>query len=396
MSYAFVFPGQGSQAVGMGKALAEAYPAARDAFAEADEALHLPISRLCFEGPEEELRLTENTQPAILAVSTAAHRALSAEIPHLAPAFVAGHSLGEYSALVAAGSLAFADALRAVRERGRAMQEAVPPGRGAMAALLGMARGRVEQICRDASASSADAASASSADAASASSADAASAGSADAASAGSADAASTGSTGSPQAGSTSEVLSLSKGSPQAGSTSEVLSLSKGSPQAGSRLVVPANYNSPGQVVIAGTREGVDRALALFRERGGKRAVELPVSAPFHTALMEPAARRMAEVLRDIRVDTPKIPLINNADARALVEKDQIVPSLVRQVVSPVRWEESVEAMSRAGVTAYLELGPGRVLAGLIGRIDQGAAAASFAEPADLTYALSLIGGKTG
>jgi [acyl-carrier-protein] S-malonyltransferase len=311
---ALVFPGQGSQSVGMGKALAESYPAAREAFAEADEALRFPLSRLCFEGSEEDLRLTENTQPAILAVSVAAYRALAAQISHLAPAFMAGHSLGEYSALVASGSLAFADALRAVRERGLAMQAAVPHGAGAMAALLGMARSRVEQICQEASAGSGG-------------------------------------------------------------------------------LVVPANYNAPGQVVIASARAGVDRALALFRERGGKRALELPVSAPFHTALMEPAARRMAEVLRDIRVDTPKTPLINNADARVLAGREEIVPSLVRGVVSPVRWEESVEAMARAGVTAYIELGPGRVLAGLARRICHGAAAASFGEPADLPAVMSIIGG---
>src|SRR5512138_2595946 len=265
----------------MGKALADAFPAARLAFEEADDALRFRLSDLCFTGPEEAQRLTANTQPAILAVSVAAFRVLAGEIP-LAPAFVAGHSLGEYSALVAAGSLAFADALRAVRERGRAMQAAVPPGDGAMAALLGLEREAVEELCREAASS-------------------------------------------------------------------------------GAGLVVPANYNSPGQIVIAGTRGGVGRAMALFRERGGKRALELPVSAPFHCALMEPAARRMEEVLREIRVDTLEIPLINNADARALTGAGEIVPSLVRQVVSPVRWDESVQLMSREGVTAYLELGPGRV-----------------------------------
>jgi [acyl-carrier-protein] S-malonyltransferase len=312
VSYALIFPGQGSQAVGMGKGLAEAFPAARAAFEEADEALGFSLSRLCFLGPEEAQRLTENTQPAILAVSVAAFRALSAEAP-LAPAFVAGHSLGEYSALVAAGSLAFADALRAVRERGRAMQEAVPAGEGAMAALLGSDREQVEQICREASASG---------------------------------------------------------------------------------LVVPANYNSPGQIVIAGAKAGVARAMALFKDRGGKRALELPVSAPFHCALMEPAARRMEKLLRDIRVDTPKTPLINNADALALTGSGEIVPSLVRQVTSPVRWEESVRLMARGGVKAFLELGPGGVLAGLVRRIDKEAVAHSFGEPADLPAALSLIGGK--
>ncbi len=309
--HALVFPGQGSQSVGMGKALADAFPAARLAFEEADDALRFRLSALCFSGPEEAQRLTENTQPAILAVSVAAHRALAGEVA-LAPAFVAGHSLGEYSALVAAGSLAFPDALRAVRERGRAMQEAVPAGEGAMAALLGMEREAVEAVCRDA---------------------------------------------------------------------------------APCGIVVPANYNSPGQVVIAGTRAGVDRALALFRERGGKKAVELPVSAPFHSPLMEPAARRMAEVLASLSVDTPKTVLINNADARTLDKGEEIVPSLVRQVTAPVRWEDSVLLMRERGVRAYIEVGPGRVLASLVKRIDRDAAAASFGEPGDLGGVAALLGG---
>ncbi|MDT8366152.1 MAG: ACP S-malonyltransferase [bacterium] len=310
MTLALVFPGQGSQYVGMGKDLAQWSAAAKDTFLEADEALGFSLGRLCFEGPEEDLRLTENTQPAILTVSVAAWRALGAEID-LAPACVAGHSLGEYSALVAAGSIGFTDAAKAVRERGRAMQEAVPAGEGAMAALLGMDRDQIINICDAVSSDSV--------------------------------------------------------------------------------VVAAANYNAPGQIVIAGHRAGVLGAIDLFKERGGKRAVELPVSAPFHCALMEPAARRMEKVLKDIRIDSPKTLLINNAEAVAIKEGTQVVPSLVRQVTSPVLWEDSVNAMVERGVTAFLELGPGKVLAGLIKRIDKQVAAASFGAPEDLGSTVEFL-----
>jgi len=303
MSYALVFPGQGSQHVGMGKDLAQWSNTARETFLEADDALGFGLTQLCFEGPEEDLRLTENTQPAILTASVAAFRALGTEVD-LKPAFVAGHSLGEYSALVAAGSIAFPDAVKVVRERGRAMQRAVSAGEGAMAALLGMEREQVIDICDTVSSKS--------------------------------------------------------------------------------TLVAAANYNAPGQVVIAGHKDGVRQAIELYRERGGKRAVELPVSAPFHCALMEPAARRMEEVLRDIRIDSPNTVLINNAEAMAIREGSSVAPSLVRQVTSPVLWEDSVKVMMEQGVKAFIEVGPGKVLAGLIKRIDKGAAAASFGAPDDL------------
>lgn len=303
MTYALVFPGQGSQYVGMGKELAQWSKAAGDTFAEADEALGFDLSRLCFAGPEEDLRLTENTQPAILTASVAAWRALGSEVD-LEPACVAGHSLGEYSALVAAGSIAFSDAVMVVRERGRAMQEAVPADEGAMAALLGMGREEIIDICDTISSES--------------------------------------------------------------------------------MVVAAANYNAPGQIVIAGHRAGVLGAIDLYKERGGKRAVQLPVSAPFHCGLMEPAARRMEEVLRDIRIDSPKTVLINNAEAVAVDEGSLVAPSLVRQVTSPVLWEDSVNVMTERGVTAFIELGPGKVLAGLIKRIDKQAAALSFGGPGDL------------
>lgn len=310
MSYALVFPGQGSQHVGMGRELVQWSAAARETFEEADEALGFGLGRMCFEGPEEDLRLTENTQPAILTTSVAAFRALGEQRP-INPACVAGHSLGEYSALVAAGSLSFGDAVVAVRERGRAMQAAVPAGEGSMAALLGMEREQILGICDEVT-------------------------------------------------------------------------------RSGS-LVAAANFNAPGQIVVAGYRAGVLAAIELYRDNGGKRAVELPVSAPFHCALMQPAADRMEEVLGDIRIDSPKTVLINNAEALPVAEAAGIAPSLVRQVTSPVLWEDSVKFMIGEGVTAFLELGPGKVLSGLVKRIDREPAAASFGAPVDLESAIACL-----
>ncbi len=312
MTYALIFPGQGSQHVGMGKELYQFSEAAREIFLEADKALGFDLSGLCFQGPEEDLRLTENTQPAILTVSVAAWRSLSSELD-LAPECVAGHSLGEYTALVAAGSMDFSDAVVAVRERGRAMQEAVPAGEGAMAALLGMDREKITDICETVSSHS--------------------------------------------------------------------------------TLVTAANYNAPGQIVIAGHRTGVLAAIDLYKERGGKRAVELPVSAPFHCPLMEPAARRMEDVLQDIRIDRPNTVLINNAEATAVEDSAQVIPSLVRQVTSPVLWEDSVTNMVQRGVTAFIELGPGKVLAGLVKRIDKIVTAVSYGTPDDLQPVIQCLEG---
>jgi [acyl-carrier-protein] S-malonyltransferase len=286
----FVFPGQGAQYAGMGRDLAENFPVARETFDEANDALGFDLARLCFEGPEEDLKLTANTQPAILTVSVAALRALQAETG-LEPSCTAGHSLGEYSALVCAGGLSFADAVRIVRQRGLFMQEAVPVGQGAMAAVMGLEGEALEALCREA---------------------------------------------------------------------------------AQGEIVAPANYNSPGQVVIAGHAGAVDRAIALSKEQGAKRALLLPVSAPFHCALMQPAGERLQGVLDAVSVHPLRIPVVTNVEAAPNHDAGRIKDLLVKQVSAPVRWDASVEAMAAMGVERFIEIGPGKVLAGLIKRIAKG------------------------
>jgi [acyl-carrier-protein] S-malonyltransferase len=306
---AFIFPGQGSQHPGMGRDLAEKFPAARQVFEEVDEALGFPLSELCFNGPAEQLQLTENTQPAILTVSIAALRAMQSEgFPRAE--FVAGHSLGEYSALVAAGALSLGDAIRTVRARGRYMQAAVPVGAGAMAAILGADLETVNAGCEQAS---------------------------------------------------EGEVCSA------------------------------ANINTPSQVVIAGAAGAIDRAIVILKERGAKRAMKLNVSAPFHCAMMKPAQDRLAADLNTIQFSGSEMPLVTNVDARAVTSADLLRDSLVRQVSQPVRWLESVEFLISQGVKTFIEIGPGKVLSGLVRQIDRSVQCVNVEDEASLRAAREAI-----
>lgn len=307
---AFIFPGQGSQYAGMGKDLAEKFPAARQVFEEADAALGFALSEICFNGPAEALQLTENTQPAILATSIAALRAMEAE-GFAAPDFVAGHSLGEYSALVAAGSLSLTDAVRTVRARGRYMQEAVPVNTGAMAAILGADVDVVVMACEEAS---------------------------------------------------RGQVCSA------------------------------ANFNSPGQVVIAGDTDAIDRAIVLLKERGAKRAIRLKVSAPFHCALMEPALERLAVDLHKISFQDLQAPLVTNVDADVVRSGADAREALIRQVTRPVRWLESVEFLTDHGVQSFVEIGPGKVLSGLVRQINRNLSCVNIEDEASLRAAGEALG----
>jgi [acyl-carrier-protein] S-malonyltransferase len=306
MKRALVFPGQGSQMPGMGRALAEAFPAARFLFHEIDDALSQHLSRLMFEGPESELMLTENAQPALLAVSLAAMRVLAGEagfdIAQQA-AYVAGHSLGEYSALAAAGALTAPEAARLVKRRGQAMQQAVPVGEGAMAALLGLDIDIAREVAIEA---------------------------------------------------------------------------------AGRQICAVANDNSPGQVVVSGHKDAVERAIALAAERGARRSIMLPVSAPFHCALMFPAAEIMAEALEEASLQPPAVPLVANVTAAPTRDPAEITQLLVEQVTRMVRWRETVLLFAANQVEEVVELGVGRVLAGLVKRIDRELAAVSVGTPAEL------------
>lgn len=305
---AFVFPGQASQYPGMGKELAEKYPVARDVFEEADKALGFSISKMCFEGSEDDLKLTANTQPAILTCSVAVYRVAAEK--GLQPDFVAGHSLGEYSALVAAGSLKFADAVQLVRKRGTYMQEAVPAGEGAMAAILGLSPAVVADACKRA---------------------------------------------------------------------------------AEGEICSPANLNSPEQTVISGHAGAVKRAVEIASQLGAKRAVVLPVSAPFHCALMTPAQEKLAKDLAKTEFADLKFPLVTNVDADSITKGDEARNALERQVTAPVRWEDSVRDLIEEGVNTFVEVGPGRVLTGLLRQIERSVAALNIEDEKSLNGTLEKI-----
>jgi [acyl-carrier-protein] S-malonyltransferase len=305
---AFLFPGQGSQAVGMGKELAEKYPVARRTFEEADDALGYKLSQLCFEGPEDQLRLTEITQPAILTASIATLRVLETRMPRAS--YVAGHSLGEYSAHVASGTVTFADAVRTVRNRGKYMQEAVPVGVGAMAAIVGMPLDQVTAVCDEAA---------------------------------------------------------------------------KG------EVCAPANINSPEQIVISGNTAAVERATQLATERGAKKAKLLPVSAPFHSSLMKPAQDRLEADLKKLRMQKPVYPVACNVDAQLVTDDLCALDTLVRQVTGSVKWEQCIRLLIAQGVQIFIEVGPGKVLWGLMRQIDRTKTALNVSDDATLEKTLAAL-----
>jgi [acyl-carrier-protein] S-malonyltransferase len=350
---ALLFPGQGSQTVGMGRAFYDASPAARAVFDEADDALGFALSKIIFEGPEDQLKLTEHTQPAILTVSIAAMRVLEPELKSrgIGIGFAAGHSLGEYTAHVAAGTFSFADAVRTVRSRGQFMQAAVPAGEGAMAAILGLPAARINDICAQVSdeltppppehpANPTE------------------------------------------QAFATTDAVT----DPANSATTPVQAAAKVS-----AVVSPANLNSPDQTVISGSKAAVERAAELCKEAGAKRTVMLPVSAPFHCALMQPAQDELANTLEAIVFHDPAYPVAANVDARLMTRGTEVRDALIRQVTGPVRWTECIALLRTSGATQYIEVGPGKVLTGLNRQIDRELATTNVEDPASLEKALAAL-----
>ncbi len=367
---AFLFPGQGSQTVGMGRAFFDSEPTARAVFEEADATLGFPLSRIIFDGPEDDLKRTEHTQPAILTTSVAIARVLGERLAGagIEPAFAAGHSLGEYTAHVIAGTFSFADAVRAVRSRGRYMQEAVPEGQGAMAAILGLPAEQINDLCNQAT----DELAAQTASTIEPVGGDGGSAATAEAHSE------------APLADSASSQSVL------ADPTNTPASIAHAATTIGA-LVSPANLNAPEQTVISGARVAVERAVELCAAAGAKRTIMLPVSAPFHCALMRPAQERLSTDLESMPFADPAIPVIANVDARCIGRASDARDCLIRQVTGPVRWVECVQLLIQQGATHFLEIGPGRVLSGLMRQIDRSQKSLNIEDPASLEKTLTEL-----